>query len=123
MVESSSQPFECNEGRHLLLFDGVCALCSWMVQFVLAADRRRVFRFASLQSATGRAAVRRVGGDPDALNTLYVIADYRQPGPKLLTVEGTFEGHKIQARLSRDETQFLLTARGFHWINEFPFSR
>jgi hypothetical protein len=48
---------------------------------------------------------------------------YRQPGPKLLTVEGTFDGHKIQARLSREEPQFLLTTRGFHWINEFPFNR
>jgi hypothetical protein len=48
---------------------------------------------------------------------------YRQLGPKLLTVEGTFDGHKIQARLSREEPQFLLTTRGFHWINEFPFNR
>src|SRR5262245_60258601 len=82
MVESPVQPPEGSEGRHLLLFDGVCALCSWMVRFVLAADRRRLFRFASLQSATGRAAVRRVGGDPDALNTLYVIADYQRPDAK-----------------------------------------
>lgn len=48
---------------------------------------------------------------------------YRQPGPKLLTVEGTFDGHEIQARLSLEEPKFLLTTRGFHWINEFPFNR
>jgi len=82
MVESSTQPPTCPEGRHLLLFDGVCGLCSQMVQFVLAVDRRRVFRFAPLQSVTGRAAVRRVGGDPDALDTLYVITDFQTPDSK-----------------------------------------
>ena len=101
MVELSSQPPQSAEGRHLLLFDGVCALCSWMVRLVLAADRRRVFRFASLQSATGRAAVRRVGGDPDALNTLYVIADYRRPDAKSLI--------KGRAQL------FILEALGWPW--------
>ena len=101
MVGPSWQPIECSEGRHLLLFDGVCALCSWMVQFVLAADRRRVFRFAPLQSAVGRAAVRSLGGDPDALNTLYVIADYRRPGAK-----GLIKG---RAQL------FILEALGWPW--------
>jgi len=49
---------------------------------------------------------------------------YRQPGPKLLSVEGTFDGHKIRARMSRmDESQFLLVTRGFHWINEYPYNR
>ena len=59
------------------------------------------------------------GDDPEWRSDLA----YRQPGPKLLTVEGTLNGHKIQARLSRDETKFLLTTRGFRWINEFPFNR
>jgi predicted DCC family thiol-disulfide oxidoreductase YuxK len=101
MAECSAQPPVCNEGRHLLLFDGVCALCSRMVQFILAADRRRLFRFASLQSAAGRAAVRRVGGDPDTLNTLYVIADYRTPDEK-----GLIKG---QAQL------FILETLGWPW--------
>lgn len=49
---------------------------------------------------------------------------YRQPDPQHLPVTGTFDGRKIQARLSReDESQFLLTNRGFHWINEYPCNR
>ncbi len=49
---------------------------------------------------------------------------YRRPTPKLLTLSGTLDGHKFQARLSReDESQFLLTSRGFHWINEYPYNR
>jgi hypothetical protein len=32
-------------------------------------------------------------------------------------------GSEITARLRRsDERRFLLTDRGFHWINEFPFN-
>lgn len=49
---------------------------------------------------------------------------YRQPAPGLLTLEGTYEGHKVKAKLRRaDDSRFLLKARGFHWINEYPFNR
>lgn len=71
-------------GRHLLLYDGVCGLCDHLVQFVLAHDRRGVFDFAPLQSATGRAAVAREGGDPDALTSFYVVRDYRTAGARSL---------------------------------------
>lgn len=39
----------------VLLFDGVCNLCNAGVRWIVKRDRRRVFRFASLQS---EAAVR-----------------------------------------------------------------
>lgn len=45
----------------LLLFDGDCNLCHGAVQFVLRRDRRERFRFASLQSAAGRAALAAAG--------------------------------------------------------------
>jgi predicted DCC family thiol-disulfide oxidoreductase YuxK len=66
MTDSSTQGPAGGEGQHLLLYDGVCGLCDHLVQFVLAHDPRGVFDFAPLQSATGRAAVAREGGDPDA---------------------------------------------------------
>jgi hypothetical protein len=49
---------------------------------------------------------------------------YTQPGPGQLTVAGTFDGHKIRARLHREnESEFQLTSRDFHWINEYPYNR
>jgi hypothetical protein len=49
---------------------------------------------------------------------------FKQPGPGLLTVEGSLDGHKLRAKLHRvDDSKFLLTNRGFHWINEYPFNR
>lgn len=38
--------------RHpIIFFDGYCGLCIRSVQFILKRDRKKVFRFASLQSA------------------------------------------------------------------------
>jgi predicted DCC family thiol-disulfide oxidoreductase YuxK len=38
----------------IVLFDDVCSLCNASVQFIIARDLRSVFRFASLQSETGK---------------------------------------------------------------------
>lgn len=49
---------------------------------------------------------------------------YRQTGPGLLTLEGTFGGQKVRAVLRRvEESKFQLIDRGFHWINEYPYNR
>jgi predicted DCC family thiol-disulfide oxidoreductase YuxK len=45
--------------RPLVLFDGRCGLCSRWVDFVLARDRKAVFRFAPLQSTLGKAILAR----------------------------------------------------------------
>ena len=60
-----------------MLYDGVCGLCSRVVQFLLKHDRRAVFTFASLQSAVGRAMVERFGGNPDELSSFQVLSNYR----------------------------------------------
>lgn len=57
----------------VVLFDGVCNLCNGSVQFILERDRRRTFRFASLQSEAGRALMAAHGLDPDALNSVVLI--------------------------------------------------
>ena len=49
---------------------------------------------------------------------------YQVTGPDLLSLEGTFDGKKIRARLRReDPSKYTLINRGFHWINERPFNR
>jgi predicted DCC family thiol-disulfide oxidoreductase YuxK len=71
-------------GRHLLLYDGVCALCSGTVQFVLEHDRTRLFDIAALQSDAAREALKPFHLTPDDLDTFYVIADYRSSAPSVL---------------------------------------
>jgi predicted DCC family thiol-disulfide oxidoreductase YuxK len=49
----------------IVVFDGVCHLCSGWVQFLLRRDRDARFRFASMQSTRGRALLAAHGVDPD----------------------------------------------------------
>ncbi len=49
---------------------------------------------------------------------------FKHAGSGLLTLEGSFDGHEIRAKLRRAEIpKFRLVHRGFHWINEYPFNR
>jgi predicted DCC family thiol-disulfide oxidoreductase YuxK len=47
------------QGRALLLYDGVCALCNGVVQFLMTRDRRDRFRYTPLQSSLGREVLAR----------------------------------------------------------------
>ena len=48
----------------VVVFDGVCALCSGWLRFLLRHDRRTGFRFAAMQDAVGRDLLRAHGIDP-----------------------------------------------------------
>jgi predicted DCC family thiol-disulfide oxidoreductase YuxK len=41
----------------VLLFDGVCNLCNGTIDFIIRKDRNKQFRFVSLQSEAGAAAL------------------------------------------------------------------
>ncbi len=43
----------------ILLFDGICNLCSGFVQFVLKYEKSPVIRFASLQSPIGESIIKK----------------------------------------------------------------
>lgn len=88
MAVSSAQAPAHPQGKHLVLYDGVCGLCNRLLQFLLAHDRRAVFSFASLQSATGKAIVGRWGGDPEDLSSFYVVADFRTEKARVVTKSG-----------------------------------
>ena len=55
MIQFMTEP-ERNaiEGRALLLYDGVCALCNGSVKFMIKRDKLDRFRYAPLQSELGR---------------------------------------------------------------------
>jgi hypothetical protein len=49
---------------------------------------------------------------------------YERPNLQTLLVHGTLAGKPVTATLHKDTGRtFLLTTRGFHWVNERPFSR
>lgn len=57
----------------IVVFDAHCLLCSGWVQFLLRHDRRGVFRFASIQGATGRSLLAQAGLRPEGLQTLLLV--------------------------------------------------
>jgi len=69
---------------HLILYDGVCGLCSRVTLFILPRDRRGIFRFAAIQSATGRRILESFGRNPDDLDTFFVVPSYDSEPPLLL---------------------------------------
>lgn len=85
MVHLPKQDARDAEGIHLVLYDGVCGLCSRLLRFAIRHDRRGVFRFASLQSAVGKAMVARNGGNPEDLTSFYVFPNFRTPRCCVLT--------------------------------------
>jgi predicted DCC family thiol-disulfide oxidoreductase YuxK len=63
--------------HNILVFDGVCVLCSHWVGFVLRHDRRGLYRFAAMQTATGRKLLGEHGMDPDDPTSLLLLEQGR----------------------------------------------
>lgn len=53
------------EAGPIVVFDGVCRLCSYWVQFLLRHDGSGRIRFAPMQGQAGRGLLRQYGLDPD----------------------------------------------------------
>ena len=62
-----------NENRPILLFDGVCNLCSSSVQFVLIRNKKGNVHFASLQSEFASKALKDSNLTPNYLNSLVLL--------------------------------------------------
>ena len=64
-----------DDSHPLIVFDGVCVLCSGFARFVIRRDDAARFRFATAQSPLGQALYRHYGLDPTDYETNIVIAD------------------------------------------------
>jgi predicted DCC family thiol-disulfide oxidoreductase YuxK len=59
--------------RPVLVFDGLCVLCSQGAQWVLRRDRAGRFRFTTAQSPLGQALFIHYGMDPNAYESVLLI--------------------------------------------------
>ncbi|MBX2939137.1 MAG: thiol-disulfide oxidoreductase DCC family protein [Ferruginibacter sp.] len=64
-----------NDGP-VILFDGVCNLCSGAVQFIIRRDPAARYRFASLQSASAQSLLKKFS-IPDELKTFILIENHK----------------------------------------------
>jgi predicted DCC family thiol-disulfide oxidoreductase YuxK len=58
----------------LVLFDGVCVLCSGWVNFIIARDPEARYRFVAIQTPFGRRLAERFGINPDNPETNAVVS-------------------------------------------------
>ncbi|GIV36165.1 MAG: thiol-disulfide oxidoreductase [Cyclobacteriaceae bacterium] len=61
----------------VVLFDGYCNLCTTSVQFIIKHDRKKIFRFASLQSAAGRTLLQTFNVPQTKAGSVVLIAGAR----------------------------------------------
>ena len=57
----------------VILFDGVCNLCSGSARFIIHRDPSGIFRFASLQSETGKNLVSKFDLPNDKLDSIILV--------------------------------------------------
>ncbi len=70
--------------KHVILYDGVCVLCSRSIRFVLDRDPGGRFAFAPLQSESAQRYLERHGQTSDALDSVWVLEDYGRPTERAL---------------------------------------
>ena len=71
--------------KSIIFFDGICGLCNSSVLFILKRDTNNRFLYSPQQSAYAQEVLPRYGGNPQELNTIYVLKDADSDQPTLLT--------------------------------------
>ncbi|MGA9334774.1 MAG: DCC1-like thiol-disulfide oxidoreductase family protein, partial [Rudaea sp.] len=110
----------------VLVFDGVCVLCSRSVQFVLRHDRARRYRFATTQSQSGNQLLRAHGLDPQQPLSVLLIDDgvgYTESAA-MLRVLSSFggiwnvlsNGLRIVPRALRDPAYRWIARHRYRWF-------
>lgn len=79
-----------SDARPVLLYDGACGLCNWVVRRLLATDRTGRLHFAPLQGRPAQAYLRAQGLPTEDFDSLVFITDWNAPAahPPLLRTDG-----------------------------------
>lgn len=60
---------------NIIVFDGICNLCSGIVLFIIKRDKKALFRFAALQSEAGQSILKKFSVFSEQTDTIYYIRD------------------------------------------------
>jgi predicted DCC family thiol-disulfide oxidoreductase YuxK len=112
----------------LILFDGVCNLCAGAVRFIIKHDPAAVFRFASLQSETGRRLLAKHGIDSTRIDSFVLVEDdvaYTESTAALRVarrLQGAwplcFYGGILLPRLLRDPVYRFIARHRYQWFGK-----
>ena len=61
--------------NNVVIFDGVCNLCNWSVQFIIKHDPKAIFKFTSLQSEFGTALAKEHGLSSENPESVLLLKD------------------------------------------------
>jgi predicted DCC family thiol-disulfide oxidoreductase YuxK len=109
----------------LVLFDGVCILCTASVQFIIRHDRAAIFYFAPLQSEIGREICRSQGLDPADVQTFVLISRGRMlvRSDAAIEVVSRFGGawrfftvFRLVPRVARDWIYSMVARNRYRWF-------
>jgi predicted DCC family thiol-disulfide oxidoreductase YuxK len=116
---------EFPDDRPVIIFDGMCVLCSAFAQFVLRTDRRRRYRLLAAQSPLGVALYGHFGLDPVDYETNILL----EGGQVWLKSEGSirmFEGlgfpwslmaiGRLIPRAARDRLYGVIARNRLRWF-------
>jgi predicted DCC family thiol-disulfide oxidoreductase YuxK len=112
---------------HLVLFDGVCNLCSSSVQFIIRRDPGARFRFASLQSEIGQEYLRRFNLNTSRLHSIILVKDdqFLERSDAALEIARNLSGawplfyiFKIIPRFLRDPVYNWISRNRYAWFGK-----
>ena len=110
----------------IILFDGVCNLCSASVRFVIKRDRKKKFRFASLQSAVAKKLLAQFEIE-EAGKTIVLLKDHKFyfRSDAALEISRELDGVwpslyilKIVPRFIRDAVYNFISQRRYQWFGK-----
>ena len=110
---------------NLILFDGVCNLCTKSVQFIIRHDKQATFSFVSIQSDLGREIYRASGLDPEDIQTFALVTRGRTliRSDAALEIAMQLDGFwrlfamfRILPRGLRDRLYAFVASRRYKWF-------
>lgn len=111
----------------VILFDGVCNLCSGSVQFIINRDRAKRYSFASLQSDYGQQTLKRLNLSTSDLHSIILITGdrYLQRSDAALEIAKhlslawpLFYVFKIVPRFIRDPIYNWVARNRYSWFGK-----
>jgi predicted DCC family thiol-disulfide oxidoreductase YuxK len=113
--------------KHIILFDGYCNLCSSAVQFILKRDKKRIYKYAALQSEFGKTNLAANGLSATEIDTIVLIENdivytYSTAALKIAkNLSGLwplFYGAIIIPKLLRDAIYQFIAKNRYRWFGK-----
>lgn len=113
--------------KYIILFDGVCNLCTGSVQFVLKRDKRKEFLFGSLQGDAGQGYLKKYNLPSTTFNSFLLIDGekiYTRSTAALRTAKhlgggwSLLYGFMIVPKFIRDAVYNLIAKNRYRWFGK-----